>query len=64
MLNVGDCLIHHPEVIHGSFSNNSKFDRSGVVVSFLKNNAKIDLKKMNEYKKNVKKNLKKLYLNK
>ena len=61
ILSEGDCLIHHPEVIHGSFSNKSNFDRSGVVVSFLKKNAKIDLKKMNDYKKNVKTNLKKLY---
>ena len=61
ILSEGDCLIHHPEVIHGSFSNKSNFDRSGVVVSFLKKNAKIDLKKMNDYKKNVKANLKKLY---
>tara|TARA_B100000768_G_C11245155_1_gene361402 strand:- start:39 stop:785 length:747 start_codon:yes stop_codon:yes gene_type:complete len=62
VLKKGDCLIHHPEVIHGSFSNKSNFDRSGVVVSFLKSTAKIDQKKMNNYKKNVKKNLKNIYL--
>ena len=61
ILSEGDCLIHHPEVIHGSFSNKSNFDRSGVVVSFLKKNAKIDLKKMNNYKKSVKANHEKLY---
>ena len=61
ILSKGDCLIHHPEVIHGSFSNKSNFDRSGVVVSFLKKNAKIELKKMNNYKKSFKTNLEKLY---
>lgn len=63
VLNKGDCLIHHPEVIHGSFSNKSGFDRIGVAVSFFKNNAKVNLKKMHMYKKNVKKSLKKLYNN-
>lgn len=62
ILKRGDCLIHHPEVIHGSFSNKSNFDRSGVVVSFLKSKAKIDLEKMNNYKNNVKINLKNIYL--
>jgi phytanoyl-CoA hydroxylase len=63
VLDKGDCLIHHPEVIHGSFSNKSSFDRTGVVVSFLKKNAKVNLKKMNKYKKNVRKSLNKLYYN-
>ena len=60
-LNTGDCVIHHPEVIHGSNKNNSKFERMGVVISYIDKNAKLDLKKLNLYKKKLKKSLKKLY---
>lgn len=60
-LKPGDCIIHHPEVIHGSEKNNSNRDRVGVVLSFMKTDAKIDKIKLNEYKKKVKKNLRKIY---
>ncbi len=56
-LKPGDCIIHHPEVIHGSAKNLSNRDRIGVVISFKKKTAKYDLKKLKIYKKNVKKNL-------
>ena len=60
-LNVGDCLIHHPEVIHGSFPNKSKYNRVGLVVSYKGLKSKIDIHKSNQYKKNLKKNLNSLY---
>ncbi len=55
-LKVGDCLIHHPEIIHGSEKNISNKDRLGVVISFKKKTAKYDQKKIRLYKKKLKKN--------
>ena len=60
-LNEGDCLIHHPEVIHGSFKNTSKNDRIGFVVSFESIKAKINRIGIKNYEQNLKKNLSKLY---
>lgn len=57
-LKVGDCLIHHPEVIHGSKKNLSSKDRIGVVISFKKKSAQYDIKKIKNYRKKVNKNLK------
>ena len=56
-LNEGDCLIHHPEVIHGNFKNTSKNDRIGFVVSFESIKAKINRIGIKKYKQNLKKNL-------
>jgi len=60
-INSGDCLIHHPEIIHGSYYNKSNYDRAGFVISFAANKSKIYRDKMLEYKKNIKDNLKKIY---
>ena len=43
-LNPGDCLIHHPEVIHGSYKNMSNTDRIGFVVSYASTTHKLDKK--------------------
>jgi ectoine hydroxylase-related dioxygenase (phytanoyl-CoA dioxygenase family) len=60
-INPGDCLIHHPEVIHGSSYNKSNYDRIGFVVSFAASNSKIYIDKMREYKEKLKDNLAKIY---
>ena len=60
-LKPGDCIIHHPEVIHGSKKNVSNKDRIGFVVSYKAKNAKTDENKINLYKKKLIKNLKKIY---
>ena len=60
-VNPGDCLIHHPEVIHGSFKNNSNTDRIGFVVSYAASNHKIDKLNLKNYKNKMFKNLKKIY---
>ena len=60
-IKTGDCIIHHPEVIHGSLKNVSNKDRVGLAVSFMSKNAKSDQIKLNNYKKNIKKNLNKIY---
>jgi ectoine hydroxylase-related dioxygenase (phytanoyl-CoA dioxygenase family) len=60
-INPGDCLIHHPEVIHGSSYNRSNHDRIGFVVSFAASKSKIYIDKMREYKEKLKNNLTKIY---
>ena len=60
-IKTGDCIIHHPEVIHGSLKNSSNKDRVGLAVSFMSKNAKFDKIKLINYKKNIKNNLKKIY---
>jgi len=57
-LKIGDCLIHHPEIIHGSEKNISNQDRLGVVISYKKKTAKYDYEKIRLYKKRLKKNFK------
>ena len=60
-LNVGDCIIHHPNIIHGSKKNLSNNDRIGVAVSYAAKNSKTDLIKLTRYKKRLKENIKKIY---
>ena len=60
-LKIGDCLIHHPEVIHGSLKNLSNKDRIGLSISFMSKNAKVDDLKIKSYKKSLKENLVKIY---
>ena len=60
-LKPGDCLLHHPEVIHGSKKNSSNKDRVGFVLSFKGKSSKIDKYRESLYKKNIKKNLEKIY---
>ena len=59
-IKTGDCLLHHPEVIHGSYQNKSKFDRIGMAISFASKDAKINKNKMSIYKKKLKRNLDRL----
>ncbi len=60
-LTIGDCIIHHPEVIHGSDKNLSNNDRIGLVFSYKSKSATINKNKLAEYKKNIKENLNKVY---
>ena len=57
----GDCIIHHPEIIHGSYENKSNLERIGFVISFISKKAKIDKVSLNKYKNNLKKNLSSIY---
>lgn len=60
-LNIGDCVIHHPEIIHGSKANLSNKDRIGVAISYASKKSKVDSSGIRRYKKNLKKNLLKIY---
>ena len=57
-LKAGDCILHHSEVVHGSGANKSKKDRIGFVIGYKNITAKINKKKLNQYKKTVEANLK------
>tara|TARA_Y100000591_G_scaffold333329_1_gene375785 strand:+ start:4374 stop:5141 length:768 start_codon:yes stop_codon:yes gene_type:complete len=59
-LKPGDCLIHHPQVVHGSHKNRSNFNRTGIVISYKKRTAKYDYKKIKIYKKKMNENFKSL----
>jgi len=56
-LKLGDCLIHHPEVVHGSESNKSNKDRLGLVIGYKSTKAKVNKKKFTKYEKNLKKHI-------
>ena len=56
-LKIGDCMLHHAEVIHGSSPNKSNKDRIGLVIGYKNINAKIDKKKLNKHAQIVKKNI-------
>jgi len=60
-LKIGDCIIHHPEIIHGSNKNNSNNDRIGLVLSYKSTLAALNKEKITEYKKRLKKNLSIIY---
>ena len=60
-LKPGDCIIHHPEVIHGSEKNKSNKNRVGFVISYKAKNSKIDKIGLSSYKNKLEKNLKKIY---
>jgi len=57
-LRLGDCLIHHSEVIHGSGLNKSNHDRVGLVIGYKSINAKTNKKGIKKYKKILKKSIK------
>lgn len=56
-LKIGDCIIHHSEVVHGSGLNKSNKDRIGLVIGYKSTKAKINKKKLANYKENLKKNI-------
>ena len=58
LLNRGDCLVHHCEVIHGSNPNLSNNNRRAIVLSLKAKTSKIDKKKLNNYLKRLKNKLK------
>ena len=60
-LKKGDCVIHHPEIIHGSSKNISERDRIGLAVSYASTNSKIDKLKLKKYIDSLKKSLNIIY---
>ncbi len=60
-LKPGDAIVHNPEIIHGSYKNNSNEDRIGLVLSFKGKNSKYNVAGLKNYKDLLKKNIKKIY---
>lgn len=60
-LKKGDCIIHHPEVIHGSNSNKSSKNRIGLAISYASVDAKIDKIRFAQYKNLLEKSLNFIY---
>ena len=54
-LKPGDLIVHHSAVIHGSSKNLSNTDREGLTISYKTRDAKINKKRMLNYRKKVKK---------
>ena len=60
LLNRGDCLVHHCEVIHGSNPNLTNNNRRAIVISLKEKTSKVDKKKLNKYLKKLKNKLNKV----
>ena len=58
-LKKGDALIHHSLIVHGSKKNKSNHSRKGITFQYIKNSAKIDLKKKIKYEKKLFEQIKK-----
>jgi len=56
-LNIGDVLIHHCLIIHGSQKNQRNRDRAGLTMRYIGRSSKIDNSKKKEYEKVLKKQL-------
>lgn len=57
-LDVGDCLIHHSEVIHGSQKNESKISRKGFTIQIMDKDTDIDKQEFKKYQLSLKKQIK------
>lgn len=52
-LNVGDILIHHSMIAHGSNRNKSNQDRKGLTFQFINSKSKLNLSRMKKYRKSL-----------
>ncbi|MDA8933121.1 phytanoyl-CoA dioxygenase family protein [Candidatus Pelagibacter ubique] len=52
-LKLGDALIHHSQVVHGSLQNISKSNRRGWTIQFKDKNASYDLEQIKKYEKSL-----------
>jgi phytanoyl-CoA hydroxylase len=58
-LSVGDCIIHHCEIIHGSQANKSKMPRMGFTIQIMDKNTSVDKVAFMKYQKSLKYQIKK-----
>ena len=58
-LEVGDALVHHCLVVHGSKKNSSNISRRGLTFQFKDKNSQYDKIKINNYEKELKIQIKK-----
>jgi len=57
-LEVGDCLVHHSQIIHGSKKNFSRKSRRGFTIQMMPQSAKVDEKKLKKYQQSLSKQIK------
>ena len=57
-LDIGDALIHHSLIAHGSKANTSNTSRKGITFQFIEKESKLDFKKIKEYEKQLYKQIK------
>ena len=57
-LDIGDALIHHSLIVHGSKANISNTSRKGITFQFVEKDSKLDFKKIKEYEKQLYKQIK------
>ena len=58
-LKIGDCLIHHCEIIHGSQPNKSNNPRKGFTIQIMDKNTTVDKASFAKYQLSLKKQIKK-----
>ncbi len=57
ILNIGDCLIHHSEIIHGSDRNKSKYSRRGFTIQLISKNERVNKIALKRYNISLKKQI-------
>ena len=55
---MGDCLVHHSQIIHGSKKNFSRKSRRGFTIQMMPQSAKVDEKKLKKYQQSLSKQIK------
>lgn len=58
-LKIGDCLIHHSEIIHGSQPNTSSRPRKGFTIQIMDKKTSVDQLAFKKYQKSLNKQIKK-----
>ena len=58
-LNIGDCLVHHSEVIHGSKANKSNTPRRGFTIQMIDSKTKVDEHAFKKYQASLNEQIKK-----
>ena len=56
-LNIGDCLVHHSEIIHGSDRNKSKYSRRGFTIQLISKKERVNKKALKKYNISLKKQI-------
>lgn len=56
-LKIGDCLVHHCEVIHGSKANNSKLPRRGFTIQIMDKETSVNKSAFKKYQNSLRKQI-------
>lgn len=56
-LNIGDCLVHHSEIIHGSDRNKSNYSRRGFTIQLVSKKETVNKQALKKYNASLKKQI-------